>query len=278
MRKEGFKKGDNVRILADFSPQDTGTYEDNFQIMDNKIAVFDEYIQNNPKVYQYIVYIPETNNHRVVWDIEKIEEEFTLPDKWCVKPKNEEESNIIFTFEGISKHDDSQHINYFQHYPPFKNECTANNQIINGYTEITFEQFKKHVLNCIIVLKSDLKKIYEVVSPSLQEKIKQLTLIDPFGDTIKLTQEQVDELFEETTIHQHPTLESIFGKRKFDLDFRSNNIHLVVNNIPVFGSGGTSETDAFISLPNKNNRTDIFYLNPNYKWELNGTILHCKQP
>jgi hypothetical protein len=81
-----------------------------------------------------------------------INDEFKLPEKWCIKPKDEEEAELIFSFEGISKHQDSKSIIHYQHYPPYKmsdhpDACTACRLIQFGYTEITIEQFKKYVLN-----------------------------------------------------------------------------------------------------------------------------------
>jgi hypothetical protein len=83
-----------------------------------------------------------------------INDEFKLPEKWCIKPKDEEEAELIFSFEGISKHQDSKNIIHYQHYPPYKilkgqpqENCTACPLIQFGYTEITIEQFKKYVLN-----------------------------------------------------------------------------------------------------------------------------------
>ena len=80
--------------------------------------------------------------------------DFELPEKWCIKPKDEEEAELIFSFEGISKHQDSKSIIHYQHYPPYKilkgqpqENCTASRLIRLGYTEITIEQFKKYVLN-----------------------------------------------------------------------------------------------------------------------------------
>ena len=66
MRKEGFKPGDKVRIIRDYSPRKIITSN-----KQGKEAIFHSYIDNHPNGYQYQVdcgglYI-------VVWDIEKIE-------------------------------------------------------------------------------------------------------------------------------------------------------------------------------------------------------------
>ena len=85
---------------------------------------------------------------------------FVLPEKWCVKPKTPDEASIVFQFEGISKHYDSRSTVYYQHYPPFKTRCTAHDSIQEGYTEITFEQFKTYVLN-----QSNMKEIIGYICP-----------------------------------------------------------------------------------------------------------------
>lgn len=73
-------------------------------------------------------------------------QEFKLPEKWCVKPKNKEEVDKIFQFEGIGKHGDSKNIYYYQHFPATMRDYTAFSKIQEGYKEITFDQFKEHVL------------------------------------------------------------------------------------------------------------------------------------
>ncbi len=75
-----------------------------------------------------------------------MEEEFVLPEKWCIKPKDTTEANKIFEYEGIAKHSDSRSIYYYQHCPPFKGGCTADTVINTGYKEITYEQFLKYVV------------------------------------------------------------------------------------------------------------------------------------
>lgn len=103
-----------------------------------------------------------------------INDEFKLPEKWCIKPKDEEEAELIFSFEGISKHQDSKDYCWYQHYPPYNRPdkpkedesylCTAAPFIHLGYYEITIEQFKKYVLNI------DIETIdYSYLIPLLEE-------------------------------------------------------------------------------------------------------------
>lgn len=75
-----------------------------------------------------------------------MEEEFELPEKWCVR---------------IDKQEVVDYCNVHGLYPPYKiiedgityahfpgwNDCTTCNGIKSGYTEITYSQFIKYVLN-----------------------------------------------------------------------------------------------------------------------------------
>ena len=84
-----------------------------------------------------------------------LEPEFVLPEKYCVKnPNNNKESQLLYDYTNsleakgvVGKYPYSDGT-YF-HYPPYDIKlgnitCSFPNE---GYTEITFEQFKKYVLN-----------------------------------------------------------------------------------------------------------------------------------
>ena len=58
---------------------------------------------------------------------------------------------------------------------------------------------------------SDLKKIYDVACSSWKTKIKAL-IVDPFAESIELTQTQVDEMFKAATTQQRPVLVEVFGE------------------------------------------------------------------
>ena len=81
------------------------------------------------------------------------EKEFVLPKKWCVF-RNEENDKIINDW--FSKEDNNKHGFYFIGSNSFlcSSQINYNDWIPMerqtpeyGYTEITFEQFKKYVLN-----------------------------------------------------------------------------------------------------------------------------------
>lgn len=77
--------------------------------------------------------------------IEK-EPEFVLPEKWCIKPNNKKELEIIF--KNICKDfGEVKGLDWYYHYPELESRwpgCYASE--IARSKEITFEQFKKYVL------------------------------------------------------------------------------------------------------------------------------------
>jgi hypothetical protein len=71
----------------------------------------------------------------------------------------------------------------------------------------------------ITVTKKELGKIYEVACTPWKARIQDLTLRNPFGTDVELSQAEIDEMFKAATKDQIPTLESIFGKQeKIDFD------------------------------------------------------------
>ena len=82
------------------------------------------------------------------WD--EIINEFVLPEKWCIFAKKNSIVHKWFNDKlnrDISCEDEG---NYF-HYPEFQRGVCTSGEIKNSYTEITFEQFKKHVLKKEII-------------------------------------------------------------------------------------------------------------------------------
>lgn len=120
----------------------------------------------------------------------EVKEEFILPKKWCIKSNNDIEVKKVLEFKPIRDCNDSESIIFYRHFPTFSNSCTCNSNIKNGYTEITFDQFKKYVLKedkqpiiiaestkDILVLKA--KDINSIVLPqeTLLEKAERLYYI-----------------------------------------------------------------------------------------------------
>jgi hypothetical protein len=79
-------------------------------------------------------------------------EEFTLPEKWCVKLVDQEIADYVTKNGEMPPYFVDPKIR--AHFPPFDGfACTTGRNIQDGYTEITPEQFKTHVLNSKVMNK-----------------------------------------------------------------------------------------------------------------------------
>jgi hypothetical protein len=144
-------------------------------------------------------------------------------------------------------------------------------EIVNGVKQETKTETK--VMNKTIK-KSDLKKIYDVACLTWQKKIEtEYATRNPWGDTIEFTQSEIDEMFKAADSPQTKILEEVFGKQQKGLDFRSADINLKVDGLPVFGGKKVPSREAFIGLPYGADKRDSFYLNPNYNWTLKNNKL-----
>lgn len=194
------------------------------------------------KIGTIIDYIPGNDSYTVefgsTWDniwnypaklIEQhlIEDEFVLPKRWCITTTKESNDIIVdyFNTNRYIKPDttignyycvDENGVHGWMHWEPKGKE---------GYTEITFEQFKKYVLKeektmkTIKVKKSDLKDIYDIACLAWKDKIRDIANRDVFSDTVLLKQSEIDEMFKAATTSQRPVLVDIFGEPKKEIDF-----------------------------------------------------------
>ena len=79
-------------------------------------------------------------------DFKKMKEEFVLPEKWCIVKNKKEICDWFNKSEGrTSTFSLSSRNDCYIHFPPV-NKLNIHNNIQDGYTEITFEQFKQYVL------------------------------------------------------------------------------------------------------------------------------------
>lgn len=96
---------------------------------------------------------------------------FVLPDKWCVKHYPETlkwiQENAEYNAKKITERN-------FYNFPCSESGNNSSVNILKGYTEITFEQFKEHVLGKenINKLNNILTDISEKVQGKLKEKYK----------------------------------------------------------------------------------------------------------
>jgi hypothetical protein len=122
--------------------------------------------------------------------------------------------------------------------------------------------------NMRTIKKSELEKIHNVACSTWQVKIKEMANRNPFGDSVELTQEEIDIMFRASSVSQTEVLEEVFGKQNKEINLFSRDVNHIVDGLPVFGGSLLSSTDALISLPLMDSDGNRFYLNPNYKWEL----------
>lgn len=119
----------------------------------------------------------------------------------------------------------------------------------------------------------ELKKIHDVACSTWQGKITALANRNPFGDSVELTQHEIDEMFKAADSKQKIVLEEVFGKQNVEINLISESLEHTVDGIPVFGVASSLVSDALIGLPRDKGDKNKFFLNPKYKWELVGTRL-----
>jgi hypothetical protein len=72
-------------------------------------------------------------------------EEKPFPKKWCIKGKYQEVVNYSNKYGELPPYKLSDVC--YHHYPALPGRCTTSSCIVKDYTEITLEEFRKHVLN-----------------------------------------------------------------------------------------------------------------------------------
>lgn len=191
------------------------------------------------------------------FEFTKEEPKEETPEKWCIRGCKELEEwqlndmgdkcEVSFTYYSRFYYtDDTDLIIWdYRHVIP------------NGYTEITFEEFKRKIpkkekMKEKLVKKSDLAKIHEVACPDWKTKIVSLALRNPFADYVELIKTEIDEMFNAATPAQLPVLEEIFGKQDKSVDLK--NFKLTSNILDVRDSGEFYQK--------------AFYLSNKFKWEL----------
>ena len=101
-----------------------------------------------------------------------VNEEFVLPEKWAVKGfiGGNKEIEDYANENGVTPPYSGNEL--FHHFPPTKQGYTTNRTLYEGYTEITYEQFKKYVLkqdNMEEIIQYRVKPEFQKVSKALYE-------------------------------------------------------------------------------------------------------------
>jgi hypothetical protein len=144
-----------------------------------------------------------------------------------------------------------------------------------GIKEITFEQFKKHILKqetktvmskqILTVPISNVLEIHSIACSNWKETIaRYLSRVDQ-NQYITFTQGEVDAMFKAATISQLPKLERIFGKQHKELTLKdmANGKPLFKEDADALGKSGMIEVRADFEYKDK-----AFWLSRQYNWEL----------
>lgn len=157
------------------------------------------------------------------------EKDFTLPEKWCVKNPYNEESYLLYNYtnslelKGIRGYFPYSGGTYF-HFPNYYGNCITSLKVERDYTEITFKQFKKHIL------KVQDKKIigYKVPFDIFDGKVKKGSLYkycnmiyyetkNNYDGKYKLPKEIVE------------TWEAVYEEEKFPFKLSKENAQAIIN-------------------------------------------------
>lgn len=115
-----------------------------------------------------------------------LEEEFVLPERWCIKSIGEETYTkyLVPYLKQINYHSTNwDGKDYYYHV--FKGNCSAYKTKLNNYKEITFEQFLKYVLKQETMEKEIIG--YKLVKPEYKgayEKITNTANLDRIEDSL----------------------------------------------------------------------------------------------
>ena len=114
------------------------------------------------------------------WDsIVNLKEEFVLPEKWCIRPTKEQENTVFAYFKSKnSNFVDENASSYMWYYSPERGYhafLNGKSTAYEGYTEITFEQFKRHVLKQEMYTIEQIKEKKIVVKFNSIEEYKKLS-------------------------------------------------------------------------------------------------------
>lgn len=199
----------------------------------------------------------------------------SIPEKWCIKITKENRDVVKKWFEENGKQwgvtGSLFSIGTFYH----NNDVfigPGRLSIKDGYTEITFEQFKTHILNQetktvmskqkLTVSVTDVLRIHSVACSSWKSTIScYLTRIDN-TQNITFKQEEVDKMFEAATKEQKPLLEEIFGKQSKDLTLKEMAGKKKLYS-EVFSPDAMIEVRGHGEFENK-----AFWLNGEFNWEI----------
>jgi len=156
------------------------------------------------------------------------EPEFVLPEKWCIK-RNAENDKIITDY--INKLSNFHHNylcnNYNNPYLHNKvNKCCSYHKVIESYKEITFDQFKKYVLE------------EEIVEEKVIEPLPQFKVIETIETITKVENNEGNQFFIGDVVKSSngviQTIESFdYNKAKTNIIAFTNKQSILANGIGI---------------------------------------------
>lgn len=135
-------------------------------------------------------------------DWELVEDDFTLPEKWCVKDNLDNVDVITNWFTKKLKREISGGSNYW-HFPEeiiCRNSICTSKNILPTYTEITFEQFEKYVLNVETNTTMEKQKLIGYKLKPEFESVKEF--VHKLESCLRWQSENVIDLYQNLTIQK----------------------------------------------------------------------------
>ena len=266
MKKEKFKIGDTVKCPK-------GVYNisyflrvtSNKDSLGNFIKIREYYFERGFEIMIKGVGIYTEDQ------IEVIPVEEKIPKKWCIK-SDINTFDIIqeYCLKKIGREPTDKFKTSYYHFPTYNCICTAD-KISPDYTEITFDFFKKHILNKEMKeFKLELKDAQTIINIACKDWVNKL--ISCWGSDlltlgyVNITEDFYEEMIKASDSAQKKVLLEIFNgffEKEIDLlDLKT------INNLSLFIPDG-DKANALIAIREYGDYAKkSFYLNSNFNWEI----------
>ncbi len=158
-----------------------------------------------------------------------MKDSFVLPIKWCVLNPDNEESKLLYDYATKSTGRNYEGGSYF-HFPDFDyyGLCCTSPNINKGYTKITFDEFKKHVLKMGLDSRFPFKLSYEDATSivdaacnSWQDKLSKLWGAELLKNRyVSITELFYTEMRGACTASQNILFDKIFGADTIECPYK----------------------------------------------------------
>lgn len=205
-----------------------------------------------------------------------------FPERWYMKITDENREVANEWRRSVANYMISENLrrgSYLLSKCPYDDSFFSNGNVpcdnrFKGYSPITFEQFKEHVLKQSSKMKikpEQAQGIIDMISPSCKWKERLLDLWAKsivLKQEIEVSEELLQEGRKEASTSQIKVLDRIFGKEKEEIELSSGQ---GLNGKELFNKGLNTEQRFLISIYGGKGKS--FYLNSNFKWTLTGNVL-----